>query len=65
MMQNNEIANQRGFFNIDIDDNWLNGKDVVAAQLLIAPDEATSSNAGAHFGPIVSLQRTHPINRSC
>jgi len=33
----------------------------VAAQLLIAPDEATSSEGGAHFGPVITLQSMHPL----
>ena len=55
MSQNNEIANQ-GFYSIGINDNWLNGNQVVAARLLIAPNEVTSSHGGAHYGPIVTLQ---------
>ena len=54
----NEIANQRGFINVDIDETWLNGNTVVAAQLLIAADATTATNGGAHWGPIITLQGT-------
>jgi hypothetical protein len=46
---------------MDIQNEWLEGNQVAAAQLLIAPDESTSSNPGAHFGPIVVLQGIHVI----
>lgn len=55
-VQNNEIVNQRGLFIIDIQKSWLNGDSVVGARLLIAPNDFTSENAGAHNGPIVTLQ---------
>ena len=58
-VQNNNIPNQ-GYYSIGINSDWLNGNQAVAAQLLIAPNGATTSNGGAHFGPIVTLQG-HPF----
>lgn len=62
IFQNKDIANSQGYFVVDVSEDWLNGKELVAAKLLIAPSDPTA-NGGAHWGPIVTLQGT-PSNPS-
>src|SRR5579862_1660210 len=57
IFQNKDIANSQGYFVVDVSEDWLNGKEVVAAKFLIAPSDPTA-NGGAHWGPIVTLQGT-------